>query len=36
MDRQINLSDIQIRTKLKPGDIGYVIYRHGILYNQEI
>ncbi|HLK27955.1 MAG TPA: GNAT family N-acetyltransferase [Puia sp.] len=29
------LSNIQIRTELKPGDLGYVIYRHGKLYGEE-
>jgi GNAT superfamily N-acetyltransferase len=29
------LDDIQIRTQLKPGDLGYVIYRHGKLYGDE-
>ena len=29
------LSDISIRTELKPGDLGYVIYRHGRLYDEE-
>jgi len=27
--------DIRIRTELKPGDLGYVIYRHGKLYGEE-
>ena len=31
----IRLSDITIRTTLKPGDLGYVTYRHGCLYDQE-
>lgn len=31
----IQLDDISIRTALKPGDIGYVIYMHGNLYQQE-
>jgi peptidyl-dipeptidase Dcp len=31
----ISLKDITIRTTLKPGDIGYVIYLHGILYSKE-
>jgi N-acetylglutamate synthase-like GNAT family acetyltransferase len=26
---------MQIRTVLKPGDIGYIIYLHGVLYGQE-
>jgi N-acetylglutamate synthase-like GNAT family acetyltransferase len=29
------LNDICIRTTLKPGDLGYVIYRHGKLYGDE-
>ena len=29
------LDDITIRTELKPGDIGYVIYLHGLLYKNE-
>jgi ribosomal protein S18 acetylase RimI-like enzyme len=35
MERKISLSDINIRTDLHPGDIGYVIYLHGLLYSQE-
>lgn len=31
----VSLSDIEIRTELKPGDIGYVIYMHGRLYKEE-
>src|SRR5687767_5797911 len=31
----MTLSDITIRTTLQPGDIGYVTYRHGVLYQQE-
>ena len=27
--------NISIRTDLKPGDLGYVIYRHGKLYSEE-
>ena len=30
-----SLSEITIRTDLKPGDIGYVIHMHGRLYKQE-
>lgn len=29
------LNDIIIRTKLKPGDIGYIIHLHGNLYKKE-
>lgn len=29
------LEEITIRTELKPGDIGYVIYLHGALYGAE-
>jgi ribosomal protein S18 acetylase RimI-like enzyme len=29
------LQDIAIRTELLPGDIGYVIHRHGALYARE-
>lgn len=29
------LDNIKIRTELKPGDLGYVIYRHGKLYDEE-
>jgi peptidyl-dipeptidase Dcp len=29
------LESVQIRTLLKPGDLGYVIYRHGKLYGEE-
>src|SRR5438552_12285431 len=35
MNNEINLEDIRIRTELKPGDIGYVIYLHGHLYKKE-
>jgi peptidyl-dipeptidase Dcp len=31
----ITLDDITIRTELKPGDLGYVTYRHGELYHNE-
>lgn len=31
----IALSDIDIRTELRPGDIGYVTYLHGNLYSRE-
>lgn len=35
MSKLISIDDIKIRTELKPGDIGYVIYRHGKLYSNE-
>ena len=28
-------SQIQIRTELRPGDVGYIIYLHGTLYARE-
>ena len=31
----VSLDDIQIRTELHPGDIGYVTYLHGHLYKME-
>lgn len=35
MSKDVKLSDITIRTELRPGDIGYVIYMHGHLYKTE-
>lgn len=35
MNNPISLNDIVIRTELRPGDIGYLIYLHGLIYNQE-
>lgn len=35
MKGKINLNDISIRTKLKPGDIGFITYLHGINYHEE-
>ncbi len=33
--KKIKLEDVHIRTRLVPGDIGYVIYMHGHLYEKE-
>src|SRR5574341_1652296 len=33
--KNVLLDDISIRTELRPGDIGYVIYLHGALYGAE-
>lgn len=35
MENMIRPEEITIRTHLRPGDIGYVTYRHGKLYNEE-
>lgn len=35
MKGKINLEEVSIRTNLQPGDLGYVIYRHGKLYGDE-
>ena len=35
MDKKINLYDISIRTELRSGDIGYIIYLHGKIYKIE-
>jgi peptidyl-dipeptidase Dcp len=35
MKNPIMLENISIRTELKPGDMGYVIYLHGKLYKKE-
>ena len=35
METQVLLTDINIRNQLQPGDLGYVIYLHGILYKTE-
>ena len=31
----MNIDDIKIRTEIRPGDLGYVMYRHGKLYCEE-
>ena len=31
----MNINEIKIRTEIKPGDLGFVIYRHGKLYGEE-
>jgi len=35
MKSHFTLSDVNIRTVLRPGDIGYVTFLHGLLYSQE-
>ncbi len=35
MKNNISLEDIIIRTTLKPGDIGYITYMHGAIYERE-
>src|SRR5689334_5865622 len=32
---KISLDEISIRTELRPGDLGYVMYQHGVLYSRE-
>jgi predicted acetyltransferase len=34
-NKAISLDDIQFRTELHPGDLGYVTYLHGHLYKVE-
>jgi peptidyl-dipeptidase Dcp len=31
----MKINEIKIRTEIRPGDLGYVIYRHGKLYGDE-
>jgi len=35
MKNEALINDITIRTELQPGDLGYIIYRHGKLYSEE-
>jgi ribosomal protein S18 acetylase RimI-like enzyme len=35
MAYRITISDIFIRTELRPGDLGYIIHLHGRLYKEE-
>ncbi len=35
MGNKASLDEIEIRTELRPGDIGYIIYMHGNLYGRE-
>jgi peptidyl-dipeptidase Dcp len=35
MSNKVSLDEITIRTKFQPGDIGYVTYMHGTLYERE-
>src|SRR5436190_24090013 len=31
----MNIADIKIRTNIKPGDLGFVMHRHGKIYEEE-
>ena len=35
MAEHLSFKNISIRTELKAGDLGFVIYRHGVLYAEE-
>lgn len=34
-ENEITLDDINIRHKLRPGDMGYILYMHGNIYKKE-
>ena len=35
MKGKIDVDEVSIRTTLQPGDLGYIIHRHGKLYGDE-
>ncbi|UGU16884.1 GNAT family N-acetyltransferase [Sinomicrobium kalidii] len=35
MERTVKTPDIEIRTTLQPGDLGYIAYLHGKIYDEE-
>jgi GNAT superfamily N-acetyltransferase len=35
MKSKPSLDNISIRTELRPGDLGYMVYMHGVLYKRE-
>ncbi|HEX7903731.1 MAG TPA: hypothetical protein VF487_07625 [Chitinophagaceae bacterium] len=32
---EISLKDVEIRTRLNAGDLGYIVHRRGVLYKEE-